>query len=127
MGKCWWKVFPHSDLLRLADQSRLWGDLDAFLTLVEQAGGTGKASSSLLVWQQARALLRGDLFVDDWVTEWSGRGHCSHHRFLLTLACSDRKTCPVLPQSSSRSGGTMLLLENDPGLAREGTDTRRNL
>jgi DNA-binding SARP family transcriptional activator len=54
------EAVPHSDLLRLADQSRLWVDVDEFEVLVQQAGQETEAQQTLQLWEQARALLHGE-------------------------------------------------------------------
>src|SRR5260370_22514791 len=41
----------HSDLLQLADQARLWVDVDAFETMVQQASRETEPQQALVLWQ----------------------------------------------------------------------------
>src|SRR6266852_959867 len=59
-----------SAILKLAEQSRLWVDADAFEDLVSQAGQATTPDEALALWQQAKALLRGEFLVDDQGSEW---------------------------------------------------------
>jgi DNA-binding SARP family transcriptional activator len=56
-----------SDLLKLADQSRLWVDIDAFETLIEQAN---QQPEVLSLWQQASTYWQGELLAEDKRHEW---------------------------------------------------------
>jgi hypothetical protein len=44
-------------ILKLAEQSRLWVDADAFEDLISQAGHATTPDEALALWQQAKALL----------------------------------------------------------------------
>ncbi len=57
-------------ILKLAEQSRLWVDADAFEALISQAGRATTADEALALWQQAKALLRGEFLADDQGSEW---------------------------------------------------------
>ena len=59
-----------SATLRLAEQSRLWVDADAFEDLISQAGRATTPDEALALWQQAKALLRGEFLADDQGCEW---------------------------------------------------------
>jgi DNA-binding SARP family transcriptional activator len=59
-----------SAILKLAEQSRLWVDADAFEDLVSQAGQATAPDEALALWQQAKALLRGEFLADDQGSEW---------------------------------------------------------
>jgi len=57
-------------ILKLAKQSRLWVDADAFEDLISQAGRATTADEALALWQQAKVLLRGEFLADDQGSEW---------------------------------------------------------
>jgi DNA-binding SARP family transcriptional activator len=57
-------------ILKLAEQSRLWVDADAFEELILQAGRATTPDEALSLWQQAKALLRGEFLADDQSSEW---------------------------------------------------------
>ena len=59
-----------STILKLAEQSHLWIDADAFEDLVSQAGQAMAPDEALALWQQAKALLRGEFLADDQGSEW---------------------------------------------------------
>jgi DNA-binding SARP family transcriptional activator len=59
-----------STILKLAEQSRLWVDADAFEDLISQAGRATTPDEALALWQQAKALLRGEFLADDQGSEW---------------------------------------------------------
>ena len=59
-----------NDLLQLAGQSRLWVDADAFEELATQASRAPSTDAALALWEEARALLRGEFLADDQRTEW---------------------------------------------------------
>ena len=59
-----------STVLKLAEQSRLWVDADAFEGLISQAGRATTPDESLALWQQAKALLCGEFLADDQGSEW---------------------------------------------------------
>ncbi len=59
-----------SAILKLAEQSRLWIDADAFEDLVSQAGQARAPDEALALWQQAKALLCGEFLADDQGSEW---------------------------------------------------------
>ncbi|HZS76471.1 MAG TPA: BTAD domain-containing putative transcriptional regulator [Ktedonobacteraceae bacterium] len=60
----------NNELLRLAGQPRLWVDVDAFDELVAQATRAANSDEAFALWQQANALLRGELLADDVGVEW---------------------------------------------------------
>ncbi len=57
-------------ILKLAEQSRLWVDADAFEDLISQAVRATTTDEALALWQQAKALLRGEFLADDQGSEW---------------------------------------------------------
>jgi DNA-binding SARP family transcriptional activator len=57
-------------ILKLAEQSRLWVDADAFEDLISQAGRATTPDEALALWQQAKSLLRGEFLADDQGSEW---------------------------------------------------------
>jgi len=59
-----------STILTLAKQSRLWVDADAFEDLISQAGRANTPDEAFVLWQQAKALLRGEFLADDQGSEW---------------------------------------------------------
>ena len=59
-----------STILKLAEQSSLWVDADAFEDLISQAGRATTPDEALSLWQQAKALLRGEFLADDQGSEW---------------------------------------------------------
>jgi DNA-binding SARP family transcriptional activator len=61
----------NGEILRLAEQSRLWVDADTFEELVSQASRTPSPDAALALWEEANALLRGEFFADDQGSEWA--------------------------------------------------------
>src|SRR6266566_2547818 len=57
-------------ILKLAEQSHLWVDADAFEDLISKAGRATTPDEALTLWQQAKTLLRGEFLVDDQGSEW---------------------------------------------------------
>ncbi|MFL5654308.1 MAG: BTAD domain-containing putative transcriptional regulator [Ktedonobacteraceae bacterium] len=57
-------------ILKLAEQSHLWVDADAFEDLISQAGRATTPDEALALWQQAKVLLRGEFLADDQGSEW---------------------------------------------------------
>jgi DNA-binding SARP family transcriptional activator len=57
-------------ILKLAEQSHLWVDADAFEELISQAGRATTPDEALALWQQAKVLLRGEFLADDQGSEW---------------------------------------------------------
>src|SRR2546428_7349697 len=57
-------------ILKLAEQSQLWVDADAFEDLISQAGRATTPDEALALWQQAKGLLHGELLGDDQGREW---------------------------------------------------------
>lgn len=68
----------NSTVLKLAEQSCLWVDADAFEDLIFQAGRATTPDEALALWQQAQALLRGEFLADDQGCEWM------RHRWIKT-------------------------------------------
>jgi DNA-binding SARP family transcriptional activator len=64
------------EILRLAEQTRLWIDADAFEELVAQASRATSEEAALPLWEEANALLRGEFFAEDQSAEWA------HHRLV---------------------------------------------
>jgi len=57
-------------ILKLAEQSYLWVDADAFEDLISQAGRATTPDEALSLWLQAQSLLRGEFLADDQGSEW---------------------------------------------------------
>ena len=57
-------------ILKLAEQSRLWVDADAFEDLISQAGRATTPDEALALWQEAKGLLRGEFLADDQGSDW---------------------------------------------------------
>lgn len=55
----------NSTALKLAEQSRLWVDADAFEDLISQAGRAVTSDEALALLQQAQALLSGEFLAGD--------------------------------------------------------------
>ncbi|GHO77190.1 hypothetical protein KSD_49610 [Ktedonobacter sp. SOSP1-85] len=58
------------DLLKLADQPRLWVDVDAFERCVTQAVQYEDPKNAVSLWQEAKELLGGPFLVEDRHQEW---------------------------------------------------------
>ncbi len=78
----------NSTVLKLAEQSRLWIDVDAFEALVAQAGRAGTRDEALMLWQQAMDLLVGEFLADDQGCEWMGHRWIKLRRQALRMARS---------------------------------------
>ncbi|GHO59246.1 AfsR/SARP family transcriptional regulator [Ktedonobacter robiniae] len=59
------------DRLKLADQSHIWADIDAFELFVSSAEHTPDPQKAVVYWQQARNLLRGELLAEDRLQQWA--------------------------------------------------------
>jgi DNA-binding SARP family transcriptional activator len=70
-GRMLVEAVPHSDLLRLADQSQVWVDVDAFEALVQQASQATEIRQALQLWERARALMQGEFLEGEQDREWS--------------------------------------------------------
>jgi DNA-binding SARP family transcriptional activator len=75
-------------ILKLAEQSRLWVDADAFEDLISQAGRSTTPDEALTLWQQAKALLRGEFLADDQGSEWMRHRWIKQRQQALRLARS---------------------------------------
>src|SRR5438132_5761880 len=73
------------EILKLAGQSRLWVDVDAFEDLVAQASRTVVPEEALALWQQARVVLRGELLADDKDAEWASHRWVKQRRQVLWM------------------------------------------
>src|SRR5438270_10759409 len=71
------------EILKLAGQSRLWVDADAFEDLVAQASRTVVPEEALTLWQQAQVVLRGELLADDQNVEWASHRWVKQRRQVL--------------------------------------------
>ena len=78
----------NSTALKLAEQSRLWIDVDAFETLVAQASRAVTPDEALSLWQQAMDLLVGEFLADDQGSEWMGHRWIKLRRQALRMARS---------------------------------------
>ncbi len=76
----------NSTVLRLAEQSRLWIDVDAFEDLVAQASRAATPDGALALWQQAKDLLVGEFLADDQGCEWMGHRWIKWRRQALRMA-----------------------------------------
>jgi DNA-binding SARP family transcriptional activator len=59
------------DLLTLKGQEHLWIDIDAIADLARQARNSPTPHEALPLWEQARALLHGELLAEERTSEWS--------------------------------------------------------
>ena len=73
-------------LLKLAEQTRLWADVDAVETLIAQASRASLPDETLQCWQEAHALLQGDLLAEDSASEWMRHGWVKRRKQSLWLA-----------------------------------------
>jgi len=76
----------NGEILKLAEQLRLWVDADAFDDLVAQASRTAVPEEALALWQQAKAVLRGEFLADDQDVEWAGHRWVKQRRQVLWMA-----------------------------------------
>ena len=74
------------DILKLAEQARLWVDADEFEDLVSQASRTISPDEALTLWRQAKMLLRGEFLADDQSREWVSYRWVKTRRQTLWLA-----------------------------------------
>lgn len=72
--------------LKLAEQGRLWVDVDAFDALVAEASRAMRADEALAFWQEAYGMLSGELLADDQDSEWVRHGWVKRRKQLLWLA-----------------------------------------
>ena len=75
----------NGEILKLAGQRLLWVDADAFDDLVAQASRTAVPEKALALWQQAKAVLRGELLADDQDAEWAGHRWVKQRRQALWM------------------------------------------
>ena len=75
----------NGEILKLAGQLRLWVDVDAFDDLVAQASRTAVPEEALALWQQAKAVLRGELLADDQDAEWASHRWVKQRRQVLWM------------------------------------------
>src|SRR5712691_2036053 len=75
----------NGEILKLAGQLRLWVDADAFDDLVAQASRTAVPEEALALWQQAKAMLRGELLADDQDAEWASHRWVKQRRQVLWM------------------------------------------
>ncbi len=73
-------------ILKLAEQSRLWIDADAFEDLISQAGRATTPDEAVALWQQAKVLLRGEFLADDQGSEWMGHRWIKMRQQTLRMA-----------------------------------------
>jgi DNA-binding SARP family transcriptional activator len=78
----------NSTVLKLAEQSRLWIDVDAFEALVAQASRAVTPDEALALWLQAMNLLGGEFLADDQGSEWMGHRWIKLRRQALRMARS---------------------------------------
>src|SRR5690348_4697291 len=76
----------HGELLKLAEQARLWVDVDAFEESVAQASRAATEEEALHLWQQAQALLAGEFLAGDQSAEWIRHRWVRQRRQALWLA-----------------------------------------
>jgi DNA-binding SARP family transcriptional activator len=75
-------------ILKLAEQSHLWVDADAFEELISQAGRATTPDEALTLWQQAKVLLRGEFLADDQGGEWMRHRWIKQRQQALRMARS---------------------------------------
>jgi len=78
----------NSTILKLAEQSRLWVDADAFEDLISHAGRATTPDEALALWQQAMDLLVGEFLAEDQGREWMGHRWVKVRRQSLRMARS---------------------------------------
>jgi DNA-binding SARP family transcriptional activator len=76
----------NDDILKLAEQTRLWVDADAFEYLVAQASRARSSDAALALWEEAKALLRGEFLADDQSYEWASHRFVKKRRQMLWMA-----------------------------------------
>ena len=77
----------NGDMLKLAEQERLWVDVDAFEDCIAQASRANDPDAALSLWQEAHTLLmRGEFLADDLDAEWSNARWVKGRRHGLWLA-----------------------------------------
>lgn len=74
------------EILKLADQARLWVDADAFEALLAQASRASMPDAAFRCWQEAYALLRGEMLADDQASEWVRHGWVKRRKQSVWLA-----------------------------------------
>ncbi|MFL5624861.1 MAG: BTAD domain-containing putative transcriptional regulator [Ktedonobacteraceae bacterium] len=74
------------DTLRLAEQTRLWVDADAFEAVVSQASRVHSSDAALALWEEANALLRGEFLAQDQSAEWLSHRLVKRRRQVLWMA-----------------------------------------
>ena len=74
------------NILKLADQTRLWVDADAFENLIYRASRAPASNESPVLWQQAKNLLRGEFLADDQSQEWANYRWVKIRRHTLWMA-----------------------------------------
>ena len=74
------------EILKLADQARLWVDADAFEALLAQASRATTSEEAFRCWQEAYALLRGEMLADDQASEWVRHGWVKRRKQSVWLA-----------------------------------------
>jgi DNA-binding SARP family transcriptional activator len=68
----------NNTVFKLAEQSHLWVDVDAFEEIVAQASRATAPEEALALWQEANNLLRGEFLAGDQGSEWT------RHRWIKT-------------------------------------------
>lgn len=74
------------EILKVAAQSQLWVDADAFEALVAKASRATIADEALGVWQEAHALLSGEFLADDQASEWARHPWVKRRKQALWMA-----------------------------------------
>ena len=74
------------EMLKLAEQARLWVDADAFEAIVAQASRATIPEEAFRCWQEAYALLRGEILIDDQASEWVRHGWVKRRKQSVWLA-----------------------------------------
>jgi DNA-binding SARP family transcriptional activator len=97
------------ELLKLADQKRLWIDVDAIELLVNQAGKMPHSHEALVLLQQAQSLIQGEFLAHDLVHEWAT------HSWVKTR----RQVVKGMRNRLTRNLAEMYLQEGLPALAEE--------
>src|SRR5207248_2090250 len=77
-----------NSILKLAEQSHLWVDADAFEELISQAGRATTPDEALSLSQQAKTLLCGEFLADDQDSEWMRHRWIKQRQQALRLARS---------------------------------------
>lgn len=99
----------NKDVLALAEQTRLWVDIDAFEDAIARASRATSSEIALAQWEEARALLHGEFLADDQGAEWTTHPLVKRRRHALLMARS--RLVRHLPDLYIQQGNLLLAEE----------------